>query len=384
MRRPGAPARPPMNRRTNMRRPTSGAPDYLFLGTVLTLTIFGIVMLTSASSDLASTKFGDSSYFVMHQLLYGLLPGMVGFLVGCFAYYRRWQRFATPFLVLSIVLLVLVFTGFGVSSVKGADRWLNFGAFTFQPSELLKLTFFIYLAAWVSRSTTRGSSFVQGFLPFLTLVGGVMVLLLLQPATTVAILIFLASVLMYFTSGAKIRFLAVAALVVSLALSVFIYFSPYRKARVLTFLNPTADTADTGYHINQALIAIGSGGWTGVGFGQSTTKLYYLPEPIGDSIFAVIAEELGFLGSLFVLLAFSVLIWRGLRIARHTSDSFGRIFVTGCTCLIGLQAFVNIAAVSGLVPLTGVPLPFVSYGGTALTVFLTMSGIMVNVSRYQS
>lgn len=373
-----------MNRRTNMRRPTSGAPDYLFLGTVLTLTIFGIVMLTSASSDLASTKFGDSSYFVMHQLLYGLLPGMVGFLVGCFAYYRRWQRFATPFLVLSIVLLVLVFTGFGVSSVKGADRWLNFGAFTFQPSELLKLTFFIYLAAWVSRSTTRGSSFVQGFLPFLTLVGGVMVLLLLQPATTVAILIFLASVLMYFTSGAKIRFLAVAALVVSLALSVFIYFSPYRKARVLTFLNPTADTADTGYHINQALIAIGSGGWTGVGFGQSTTKLYYLPEPIGDSIFAVIAEELGFLGSLFVLLAFSVLIWRGLRIARHTSDSFGRIFVTGCTCLIGLQAFVNIAAVSGLVPLTGVPLPFVSYGGTALTVFLTMSGIMVNVSRYQS
>ena len=372
-----------MNHRASIRRPTGGAPDYVFLGTVLALTIFGIVMLTSASSDLASSKFGDSSYFVMHQVRYGLLPGVVGFLIGCFAYYRRWQRFAAPLLILSIVFLVLVFTGLGVPG-KGGDRWLNLGAFTFQPSELLKLTFFIYLAAWISRSAARGSSFVQGFLPFLMLVGGVMVLLLFQPATTVAVLIFLSSVLMYLTSGAKVRFLAAAALVVSLVLSVFIYISPYRMARVLTFLDPTADTADTGYHINQALIAIGSGGWTGVGFGQSTTKLYYLPEPIGDSIFVVIAEELGFLGSFFVILAFSIFMWRGLRIARHTADSFGRIFVTGCTCLIGLQAFVNIAAVSGLMPLTGVPLPFVSYGGTALTVFLTMSGIMVNVSRYQS
>lgn len=362
------------------------SPDYVLFGAVLALTVFGIVMLSSASSDLATRRFGDSSYYVVHQILFGLVPGAVGFALGFFVPYRWLAKAATPLLILSIVLLILVFTPLGLHA-KGGDRWLSIGEFSFQPSELLKLTFFIYLAAWISRTAARSKSFTKGFLPFLVLVGGVMLFLLAQPATTVAMIIFLASVLMYFAGGAKIKFLAVAALVACLAISVIIYLSPnqYRLERIMTFLNQEeADPEGAGYHITQAKMAIGAGSIAGVGFGQSATKVYFLPEPIGDSIFAVIAEELGFLGSMVVLGGFFLIVWRGLSIARKVGDSFGRYLVIGFTCVLGLQAFVNIAAISGLMPLTGVPLPFISYGGTALAVFLTMSGIMVQVSRYRS
>lgn len=357
-------------------------PDYAFLGFLILIVIFGLVMLASASSDLAKARFGDSYYYLNHQLLYGLLSGIVGFVVGAFMYYRHWERWSTVLLVISLVLVLLVFTPLGFSA-KGGDRWLNLGGFTFQPSEFLKLTFFVYLAAWISKNQSRGKSLFEGFLPFIILVGSVVLLLILQPSTTTAVLIFAASLITYFTGGARFRFLAATVLLGALALSLVIYITPYRLQRVLTFLNPEVDQLGKGYHINQALLAIGSGGLTGVGFGESTTKLKYLPEPIGDSIFAVIAEELGFIGALGVVLLFLLLVWRGLGIAKRAPDAFGRLVVTGFVCLLGLQAFVNIGAISGLLPLTGIPLPFVSYGGTALAVFLTMSGIIINVSRHR-
>lgn len=354
-------------------------PDYVFVAFLALLIVFGLVMLSSASSDLSQTKFGNSYYYLMHQIFYGLMPGLVGFFVALFFDYQIWKKLGLPLLVLGIVFLILVFTPLGFKAY-GADRWLSIGGFGFQPGEFVKVAFLIYMAAWISKSQARGKSFTGGLVPFLILLGSVLVPLILQPATTTAVLILIATITMYFTGGAKIRFIAFMVLAGALALSLLILFTPYRMQRVLSFLDPASDPLGSTYQINQSLIAIGSGGLTGVGYGRSTTKLHYLPEPIGDSIFAVIGEELGFVGSLVMIFFFLVFIWRGLTIARAAPDIFGRLLGTGFMTLIGLQVFVHIGANSGLIPLTGVPLPFVSYGGTALAVFLTMSGLIANIS----
>ncbi|MBI5733315.1 cell division protein FtsW [Candidatus Jorgensenbacteria bacterium] len=360
----------------------ASSPDYLFISLLFFLVIFGLVMLSSASSEKAQDQFGNSYYYVNHQIVYGLSIGLVGFLVGALVYYRFWEKFALPLLLLSLALVLLVFTPLGLN-IKGGERWVAVGPVSFQPSELLKLSFFIYLGTWIGRSQSRSQSFGNGLIPFLFLVGGVMLVLLLQPSTTTAALIFTASILTYFTAGARLRFLVVAVLIAALAFSLLVYITPYRLTRVISFLNPSVDELGTSYHINQAQTAIGSGGIFGVGFGKSTTKLNSLPEPIGDSIFAVIAEELGFVGGILLIFIFLFFVWRGLAIARAAPDTFGRLIVTGFMSIIGLQAFVHIAAISGVTPLTGVPLPFISYGGTSLATFLMMSGIVVNISRYR-
>ncbi|KKW12743.1 MAG: Spore cortex peptidoglycan biosynthesis regulator SpoVE [Candidatus Jorgensenbacteria bacterium GW2011_GWB1_49_9] len=355
-------------------------PDYVFLGVLMILLIFGLVMLASASGDLAKAQFGDSYYYLRHQILTGLLLGLVGFLVGYIVNYRHWEKLAIWFLAASILILLLVFTPLGVK-LYGSERWLDFNGISFQPGELVKLTFLIYLASWLSRKSQRSKSWSEGFLPFLFVFGLVAVLLILQPSTSTAVILGAASFVTYFTAGGRIKFLAAGGILFLIALILLIAVTPYRLQRVLSFLNPQTNQLGASYHINQALIAIGSGGLTGVGYGQSTTKLHYLPEPLSDSIFAVIGEELGFLGALFVILIFLAFIWRGLKIAKRAPDDFGRFMAAGFTALIGVQAFVNIGAISGLIPLTGVPLPFVSYGGTALAVFLTMGGIILNISR---
>lgn len=362
--------------------PKSYGADIVFVAFLVVLVIFGLVMLTSASSDLAKNGFNDSTYYLKHQLLSGLLPGLIGFFIGYFLYYRTWERFAPYILILGIILLLLVFIPSVGLTLKGGTRWINLGTFSFQPGEVMKLAFFIYLAAWISKSQQRGKSLLGGLVPFSILVGLVMLLLLLQPATSMAGLIFLTSLLVYFTSGAKVRFVAALVLVACLGAIVLVSFRSYRTARVNTFLNSASDPQGKGYHIAQAQLAIGSGGLFGVGFGKSTTK-YYLPEPIGDSIFAVISEEFGFVGAGTLLIVFLAFIWRGLKIARDAPDNFGRYLVTSFMCMFGLQTFVNVGAISGVIPMTGVPLPFISYGGTALAVFLTMCGIVVNISKYR-
>ncbi len=354
-------------------------PDYVFIAFLVLLVIFGLVMLSSASSDLSQTKFGNSYYYLTHQILYGLLPGLVGFFIAFFFDYQIWKKLGLPLLILGIIFLLLVFTPLGFKAY-GADRWLSFGGFGFQPGEFVKVTFLIYMAAWISKNQTRSKSFMEGLVPFLILLASVLVPLVLQPATTTAVLILVATITMYFTAGAKVRFIVFMALAGALALILLILATPYRMQRVLSFLDPASDPLGSTYQINQSLIAIGSGGITGVGYGRSTTKLHYLPEPIGDSIFAVIAEELGFVGSVVLISFFLVFVWRGLIIARAAPDIFGRLLGTGFMTLIGLQVFVHIGANSGLIPLTGVPLPFVSYGGTALAAFLTMSGLVANIS----
>ncbi|MEX1014275.1 MAG: putative lipid II flippase FtsW [Candidatus Paceibacterota bacterium] len=356
-------------------------PDYTFIIIVCLLVIFGLVMLASASSDIAKEEFGNSYYYLSHQVIYGLSFGIIGFILGSLIYYNKWKNFAIFLLGLNMIAMALVFTPLGISA-KGASRWLDLGLFSFQPSEILKLTFLIYISSWMSKNKKRGRSFMEGALPFLLLLGGVLGLIFFQPATTTAVIIFVAAIIMYFASGAKIKYIGMIFLLALTMFSLLIVSSPYRLDRVKTFLNPAENQLGESYQINQSLIAIGSGGLTGVGYGKSTTKINYLPEPIGDSIFAVIAEELGFVGSVLLISLFISFFWRGFYIARKSSDPFGKILVIGFISIITLQAFVNMGAMSGLLPLTGVPLPFISYGGTALAVFLIMCGIIINVSRY--
>lgn len=359
-----------------------GTPDIVFVSLLGILTVFGLVMLTSASSDLGFREFADSYYYLNHQLVNGLLVGFLAFMVGYTMYYKAWEKMALPLLILSIVLLISVFTPLGINE-KGSERWVNLGAFSFQPGEVLKFTFFVYLAAWAAKSQARSKSFWGGFVPLLLVLGVVMGLLFAQPATTIAVLICLAAIFTYFTAGAPIKYLGVVGLLATAAVVVLVMVTPYRMDRIKTFINPgEADELGTGYQIDKAKIAIGTGGIFGVGYGQSTGK-FRLPEQIGDSIFAVIAEELGFVGSLAFLLVYASFIWRGLRIARRAPDHFGRLLATGFMSILAIQAFVNIGAISGLIPLTGMPLPFVSYGGTALAIFLAMGGVVANISRYR-
>lgn len=366
--------------------------DPFFISLVIFLVIFGLVMLASASSELGKNKFDDSYYFLKHQILFGLSLGLIGFFLGYSVYYRFWAKLAPWLLLLNILLLILVFVpGVGTNLGTGSERWLSIGSYSFQPSEFLKLTFLIYLAAWLGKDQQkRSSKFLAGFLPFLVICGVTAILLFLQPSTTVALLIIGAGIITYFMAGAKIKFLAITALVALLAVTGLIVSTPYRLNRVKALLSNygifdvVADPSGNNYHLDQALIAIGSGGFDGTGYGQSTTKVSYLPEPIGDSIFAVIAEELGFIGSMFLITLFFLFVWRGLLIARKTREPFGQLLVIGFSSIIGLQAFVNIGAISGILPPTGVPLPFVSYGGTALLTMMTMSGIIANVSKYRS
>lgn len=363
-------------------KPTSSA-DFGLLAITAIILVFGFVMLASASSDLAKLKYDDSYFYIKHQLINGLIPGLLGFLAASLIYYRRWEKFAVPLLFFSLLFLILIFTPIGVK-VGGAARWISVGGFTFQPSEFLKLAFIIYMASWISRDVKRGERLFTGFIPFLVVSSVIAFLLFKQPSTTNAILLFASTLIMYFAAGARFRILAIFALVGLLTLSLLVYFTPYRLTRITTYLNfENADKLGVGYHADQALSAIGQGGLMGVGYGKSTTKLHYLPEPVGDSIFAVIGEELGFVGAVSLIFLFLCLIYRGLAIARKTLDPFGRLVTVGFISIIGLQTFVNIGAVSGLLPLTGVPLPFVSYGGTALAVFLTMIGIILNISRHR-
>ncbi len=361
----------------------AGSIDYVFVTFLFILTVFGLVMLTSASSDLARSQFGDSFYYLKHQIFYGLLPGIVGFFVGLLVDYHFWAKISIWLLLLSIGLLLLVFTPLGFHAL-GADRWLHFGSFTFQPGEVVKFTFIVYAAAWLAKGKVRAQSFGAGLLPFALLLGSVILPLVLQPATTTAVLIAAGALAMYFAAGAKWRYILLVILIGAVAFAALLLITPYRLERVTGFLNKDTNALSTNYQINQSLIAIGSGGLWGVGYGRSTTKLHFLPEPIGDSIFAVIGEELGFVGAGALILLFLLFVWRGLKVAKRAPDAFGRLIVTGFMTIIGLQAFIHIGAISGVLPLTGVPLPFISYGGTALAILLTMGGITTQVAMRKS
>lgn len=357
-------------------------PDFLLIVFIFIIIAFGLVALASASSDLAKMEFGNSYFYLNHQLLYGLLPGLLGFFIAYNIYYQNYKKIITPLFILNIVLLILVFSPLGVTS-GGASRWLDLGV-VFQPSEFLKIFFIIYIAAWLSSNEKRKNSFWEGFFPFLLICGLVSILLLIQPATSIVVILMASAGIIYFVSGARVSYIFAA---IALALILFVgllLLNPdsYRAKRIMSFIDPDQNVLSSSYHINQALIAIGSGNVFGVGYGESTTKIRYLPEPIGDSIFAVIAEELGFVGGIALIMCFLILITRIFILAKRSRDRFAQLILVGFSSLIGIQVFVNIGAISGLIPLTGMPLPFISYGGTALAVFMAISGIIVNITKH--
>lgn len=358
-------------------------PDPVFLGLLGALLAFGFMMLTSASGPLALQKFHDAYWYTKHQLLYGLLPGAALFFVLANIDYRVWQRYAPKFLLLAAGLLLLVFVP-GVAADWGTSRsWINIGNYSLQPVEIVKLLFTAYLAALLAgRSESRLADPKEGLLPFLFALGVVGALLMAQPdlgSLTVIIAIAFAT---YFVAGAPVRHVLGLCAAGALAVFVLIKSAPYRAARFMTFLHPELDPQGIGYHINQAFLAIGSGGWFGLGLGHSRQKYLYLPEVAGDSVFAVIAEELGFIAVLLALALLISFVTRMLRISRDAPDAFGRLLAAGIAAWVCCQSIFNIGSMVGLMPITGLPLPFVSYGGTAMTVLLAAMGIMANISAH--
>lgn len=357
-------------------------PDYVFVGLFAFIAIFGIVMLSSVSTAIAFQRFGDSLYYVKHQLFFGFIPGIIACAILSMVDYRLWKKLAFPIFVGAIGLLLAVFLpGIG-ASFGGAKSWISLGGLTFQPSEIVKLAFIIYLAAWLERRDKHIiKDFSDGFVPFLISLGIVMGLILLQPDVGTMSIIVMIALMVYFVAGADLKHLTGLSLAGLAMLWVLIKIAPYRAARFTVFLHPELDPQGIGYHINQALLAIGSGGLFGLGFGYSRQKHLYLPEVIGDSIFAVISEELGFIVVSLFLIAFFFLIYRGYQVARNAPDQFAKLTVTGIMSWIGFQSFVNISAMVGILPITGLPLPFVSYGSSSLIVLFAAVGVVINISR---
>lgn len=355
--------------------------DTPLLVTLIGLCVFGLLMLLSASSPLGYQKFNDSWYFFRHQLLFGVLPGSILFLLLSRIEYRIWKPFAGACLCASIILLILVYVpGLGLK-FGGADRWVELGPLRFQPSEFVKVTFLVYLAAWLDARRTQVKSVSEGLLPFVIAVSLIAVLLILQPNTGSMSVIVGSAALLYLVAGAPLGWFALIGAAGALSIALLIKLTPYRAARFMTFLHPELDPKGIGYHINQAYLAIGSGGLFGVGYGHSRQKYLYLPEVAGDSIFAIIAEEMGFFVTVAFLFALGYLIHRCFVIARGAPDVFGAFLAAGIGCWIAVQSVCNIASMVGLLPMTGVTLPFVSYGSSAFIALSIGMGLVASVSR---
>lgn len=356
--------------------------DWQLIALIAFLTVFGLLMVFSAGVALGWQKFGDSYWFVKHQIIFGLLPGLLFFVIFSRIDYFKLKSLASPMLLFSIILLILVYIP-GIGSGYGTARsWINFFGFSLQPSEIVKLTFLIYLVAWLSeKGEKKLKDLHQGFLPFIIVLFVIMVLIAFQPDTGSMSIIVLTSLIVFFVAGGSLLHLSWLSAVGFASLWLMIKFSGYRADRLTTFLHPELDPQGIGYHINQALLAVGSGGFWGRGFGHSRQKFAYLPEPAGDSIFAVMAEELGFIFAVALVIVFVILFLRVLKIAKRCREPFGRLLAIGIVSWFMVQAFINIAAIIGLLPLTGIPLPFISYGGTALMTCLAASGILVNISK---
>jgi len=354
-------------------------PDFALFLSVTVLLGIGVVMVFSASQYAALVRYNDTFYFFKRQLLYAVF-GLVGMFCLLNYDYRNFRRWAFTLLVVSFLLLGLVLLpGVGYSS-HGAKRWIDLGPVTVQPSEIIKFGIVVFTAYGLSRGRSAVKRLKEVF-PYLGITGLAAALILLQPDLGTAMALTGTVVAMLFCAGASMRLLTCVGIGGIAAVAAAIYYEPYRMQRFLAFLDPWKDPQGSGFHIIQSLYAIGSGGFFGMGLGQGKQKFLYLPEQHTDFIFAVIGEELGFIGAALVIIWFLVFIWRGLRIALYAPDSFASLLAAGITAGIGFQAFVNIGVVTGSLPITGIPLPFISYGGTSLLFTLAAVGVLLNISK---
>ncbi len=355
--------------------------DPWILASALGLSLFGLMMISSASVVVSYDRFGINHYYLARQFIFFLIAVLAMSVTASFDY-QKWRVLALPFFVGTIALLLAVYLpGIGLE-LGGARRWINLGPVLLQPSELVKLTFVIYLAVWLEAKGEGIRRVTQGLGPFLVLMSIVAVLVISQPDMGTLVIITLIAGVMLFEAGASLSQLMTVATAGGLIFLSLIRSSPYRWQRFLTFLNPSIDILGAGYQINQSLIALGTGGLFGLGFGQSRQKYLYLPQPHTDAIAAIMVEEIGFIRSVLILAVFVFLVYRGYQIAIQAPDMFGRLLATGIVSWIALQTLVNLGAVSGALPLTGLPLPFISYGGSSLVALLAGVGILLNISKY--
>lgn len=358
--------------------------DYKLLFLTLSLLVFGLTALFSASTVNSFSNFGNTKYYIIHQALYGGIIGLLLMFLCSKLDYHIWQKYLPVLIFASLFFLLLVkIPGIGISA-GGATRWIHIGFFTFQPAELSKLVIIFYLASWVDKNRSSLNNFYFGLLPSLCIIGLFAGLILWQPDFGTMLVLLLISFFMLFAAGINWKYFFYSAILGFLSLYLIIVLEPYRAKRLTTFLNPSLDPKGIGYHINQALLAIGSGGWFGFGYGLSRQKHNYLPEVMTDSIFAVLAEEMGFIRASFVLILFLFFAIKGYSIAKNAPDTFGKMVAFGITTWITVQAFINIAAMLNFLPLTGIPLPFFSYGSSALILNLTAAGILLSISRVTS
>ncbi len=338
-------------------------------------------MVYSSSYIWADYKYADTLFFVKRQLLFAGVGVIAMFFIMVFPY-GTWKKYAKVLLFVCFFLLLLVLIP-GVGMVRGGARsWIGVGAFSIQPSEFMKLGLIIFLSAYLAMNQKYITSFKKGFFPSLILVFTAFGLIMLQPDLGTGMVLVLTCILMIYAAGARLTHFVGLALLGLTGFVFLILSAPYRISRITAFLNPWEDPLGDGFQIIQSLYAIGPGGLMGVGFGESLQKYFYLPEPQTDFIFAILGEELGFIGGSLVIGLFILLFWRGIKIAIEAPDLFGKFLALGIISMLTIQVMINISVVIGLIPVTGITLPFLSYGGSSLTLTLCSVGILLNISRY--
>lgn len=364
-----------------MREERKRDPDFSIFLVTLILVGVGLVMVFSSSYVIAAEGRGDPFFFLRRQTFWALI-GIIGMLFFSRFDYRHLKRLSPVLVVISFVLLTVIFIpGIGVE-VNEAKRWIGFGGFTIQPSEFTKLALVIFTAAYLSSKSVKMENFwSSSFIP-LAVMGLSFLFILGQPDLGSALIIAAGTVLVIFIAGIPLRQVGGLAALALPAVFYLMINADYRLKRLTSFLNPWADPLDSGYHIIQSLYALGPGGIFGVGLGRSRQKLYYLPEPHNDFIFAIIGEELGFMGAVAVIFLFFILVWRGMKIALTVTDNFGSLLAAGITFMIGIQVLINIGVVTGSLPVTGLNLPLISAGGSSLFFNLCSIGILLNISRH--
>jgi cell division protein FtsW len=360
--------------------PRKLAPDCWLFAVALVLLSTGVVMIYSASAIVAADRFRDPYFFLKRQVFWAAL-GCGALWLALRTDYRRLEKLVLPLLALAGLLLVLVLIpGLGVS-VNGSRRWLRLGPFSFQPAELGKLALVIYLAAFLARKRDELHDLWRGLVPPLAVGGALAGLVLLQPDLGNAVTLLVLTMGLLFLAGARTSWLAMLAIPALPLAALAVWAAPYRMRRVFAFLDPWQDPRGSGFQIIQSWLAFGGGGVLGRGIGESKQKLFYLPEAHTDFIFAIVGEEVGFVGASAVVVLFAVLVWRGLRIGLRAADPFGAYLALGITVLVATQTLVNLGVVTGMLPTKGLPLPFLSFGGSALLMTMLATGVLLNISQ---
>jgi len=361
--------------------PRKLTPDLPLFAVVVALVCVGVVMVYSASAIVAADRFHDPFFFLKKQLFWAVLG--LGCLWGGMLFdYRRLERLMMPLLILSFVLLVLVLVPPFGQSINNTRRWFHLGPVSFQPVELAKFALVLYLASFLTKRQEVIGRFVEGLLPLLLVAGGLATLTLLQPDLGNSLALIILTLALAYLAGARVQHMATIAACALPVVIALVALKPYRWRRMVAFMNPWDDPQGSGFQIIQSFLALGSGGWLGVGLGDSKQKLFYLPEPYTDFIFAIIGEELGLLGTTAIVALFALLIWRGLRAGLRAPDAFGVYLGLGLTIMLATQTIVNLGVVTGALPTKGLPLPFISFGGSALLMTMFSAGVLLNISQH--